>query len=310
MFGRRGDGRVFMKIDPIVRFTPYIMKDRSDAQVFMTLDCDYDSCSAFMRQKKAEGHNNITMMSLIIAGYVRALSKRPEPNRFVIAKKLYVRNHMCVTFTAVSKRDSEEVNEVTIKVYFDPSRDTVFTVSDRIARALEQNLGENTADNATLKVANGILSVPLLPSFLVNVLMWADRRGMLPRALIDASPFHSSMVITNMASIKMNSVYHHSYNFGNVGMFIGRGKRTTRLSLDSEGRLKSRRVIPLGIVIDERLCAGATYAMAVHHWEYYMKHPELLETPPEPEEVRYENGMEYHLVGDRPDYGKKQRPAS
>ena len=139
MFGRRGDGRVFKKIDPIVRFTPYIMKDRSDAQVFMTLDCDYDSCSAFMRQKKAEGHNNITMMSLIIAGYVRALSKRPEPNRFVIAKKLYVRNHMCVTFTAVSKRDSEEVNEVTIKVYFDPSRDTVFTVSDRIARALEQN---------------------------------------------------------------------------------------------------------------------------------------------------------------------------
>lgn len=306
MFGRRADGRTYKKIDPIVRFTPFIMPDRNDAQVFMTLDCDYDSCISYIRKKKAEGIDDITMMSIILAGYVRAISKRPELNRFIIAKKLYVRNNLSVTFTAIKQRTPEDVTEVTIKVYFDPATDTVFTVSKRIADAIAEQtvLGE---DNSTLKIANAILAVPALPGFLVGLIKFIDRRGWLPHSVLDASPFHTSMVITNMASIKMNSVYHHIYNFGSVGMFIGMGKRTARLSVDKDGKVTSSRVIPMGIVIDERLCAGATYAMAVHHWEYYMKHPELLEEPPRPEDVRYENNVVYHLDGDYPPEIRKVR---
>lgn len=306
MFGRRADGRVYTKIDPIVRLMPYIMKERNDAHVFMNLDCDYDACSAYIKQKKAEGIKNITMMSIIIAGYVRAISKRPELNRFIIAKKLYVRNELSVTFTAVKKRDDNEVVEVTIKVYFDPSTDTVLTVSDRIARAIEAETSLDT-DNSTIKLANGLLSVPALPGVLVNFILWLDRRGLLPQSILAASPFHTSMVITNMASLKMNSVFHHIYNVGSAGMFIGMGKRTARLTLEKDGSISSHRVLPMGMTIDERICAGANYAMAVHHWEYYMKHPELLEQPPEPSEVKYENGMEYHLDGDLPAKFKKRK---
>lgn len=304
MFGIRPDGRQIKNIDPIVRFTPFIMKDRTDAQVFMTLDCDYETCSAYIRKKKEEGVTNISMMSLIIAGYVRAISKRPELNRFIVAKKLYVRNQLCVMFTVVKKRDDDEVLETNIKVYFDPSKDTVFTISDRIAAAIAHDKSMDN-QNSTEKIANGILSIPALPPLLVNLIMWADRRGILPNSIIDASPFHCSMVITNMASIKMNSVFHHIYNFGSVGMFIGMGKRTTRVT-EKNGELVSKSVIPMGMVIDERLCSGATYAMAVHHWEYYMKHPEMLETPPE--SCRYENGMEYHLIDGKPDcFFKKKK---
>lgn len=306
MFGRRADGRTYKKIDPIVRFTPFIMKDRNDAQVFIDLECDYDICKDFIRRKKAEGIDNITIMSLIIAAYVRALSKRPELNRFIIAKKLYVRNNLSVTFTAVKQRNDEEVTEVTIKLYFDPATDTIISISKRIADAIAEQtvLGE---DNTTLKVANTILSVPALPSALVGFLKFLDRLGWLPASLLDASPFHTSMVITNMASIKMSRVYHHIYNFGSVGTFIGMGKRTTRLSLDKGGNVVSRNVIPMGVVIDERLCAGATYAMAVHHWEYYLKHPELLEQPPKPDEVRFENDVVYHLEGECPVPFKKPK---
>lgn len=306
MFGKRADGKEYKNIDPIVRCTPYIMKERSDAQVFMTLDCDYESCNEYIKKKKAEGIKNISIMTLIIAGYCRALSIRPELNRFVVGKKLYTRNQMSVFFAAVKKRNAEEVTEVTVKVYLDPAHDTVFTIADRIEKALENEVHVEE-DNDTLKFVNKLLSVPGLPNFVFSLLAWLDRRGLVPQWLLHISPFHASMVITNMASIKMNKVYHHIYNFGSVGMFIGMGKRVARLRVDAEGKLKAKHVIPMGMVIDERLCSGATYAMAVHHWEHYMKHPEILEQPPKPEDVRFENGVEYHLDGDLPSHFKKKK---
>ena len=34
MFGRRADGKLLKKIDPIIALTPYLMPMRCDAQVF------------------------------------------------------------------------------------------------------------------------------------------------------------------------------------------------------------------------------------------------------------------------------------
>jgi len=38
--------------------------------------------------------------------------------------------------------------------------------------------------------------------------------------------------------------------------------------------------IPLGIVVDERICAGVTFARAYGYLTKYLSSPELLESPP------------------------------
>jgi capsular exopolysaccharide synthesis family protein len=50
---------------------------------------------------------------------------------------------------------------------------------------------------------------------------------------------------------------------------------------------------PLGVVADERICAGAVYARAVSSIMKCLNNPEMLETPVQ--NVRYEEGNEYHL---------------
>lgn len=287
MFGYRADGRRLKNVDPIIKLTPMIMTERSDAQVFTSQCADWEIMNNYIREKRAQGIK-MTRMAIVIAAYVRAVSQRPEINRFVVNKKLYVRNDLCVSFALLKKRTAEEVIETTVKLHFDPT-DTIFTVSDKLNEIIETE-SKLSADSKTDKVAKAVLSIPLLPRFGVSFLKWLDRLGILPGGILEASPFHTSMFITNMASIKMNMVHHHIYNFGSTSMFLSMGKREERVC-STHGEIAVRNVLPLGVVIDERVCCGAIYAMALHQWESYMHNPWLLEQPPE--RVRFDDGLVY-----------------
>ena len=102
MFGKRHDGRRLRNIDPIVQFTPYIMPHRDDAQVFTRLNLDFEGMTRYIRDKRREGCN-VTYMTLILAAYVRTVCENPEINRFIINKRLYSRNHICVSFVTLKK---------------------------------------------------------------------------------------------------------------------------------------------------------------------------------------------------------------
>ena len=294
MFGMRPDGRAVTKgIDPITRFTPYIMTERSDAQCYCTQFTDSEILQNYVRNKRAEGLH-MTQMEVIIAAYMRTVAHMPELNRFVVGKKLYARKEFCVSFAMVKLRGAREFLETTVKVYFDPAKDTVYDVAERVSKTIAKNRAA-ASSNATDKVANGLFAVPGLPAVGIGLLKAMDRVGLLPRAVLDASPFHTSMFITNMASIGMNALHHHIYNFGTTSVFIGLGKHVSRLHLSRDGALTSKKMYPLAVTIDERICAGAIYGAAFKYLERYLKHPELLETPPDPAEVRYDVGCVYTL---------------
>ena len=82
MFGRRADGRRVKKLDPIVQMTPYLMPMRCDAQVFLEHKADYEKLSRYIVAKSREGQK-VTFMQILVAAYVRAISRNPEVNRFI-----------------------------------------------------------------------------------------------------------------------------------------------------------------------------------------------------------------------------------
>ncbi|MDO4565785.1 MAG: 2-oxo acid dehydrogenase subunit E2 [Oscillospiraceae bacterium] len=292
MFGRRPDGRaVKAGVDPITRFTPYIMVERADSQCYCTQYADADIIKAYLRKKRGEGIK-IGKMELIIAAYVRMLAHMPHLNRFVVGKKLYARNELCVSFAMLKSRSKDEFLETTVKVYFDPANDTVFDVSRKVQQTIEQNR-ELSNSNATDKVANAILAMPFLASAGVGFLKLLDYFGLLPRAIIDASPFHTSMFITNMGSIGLGALHHHIYNFGTTTVFLGLGKLQNKLVMAGDGSIKKKAQYPIAVTIDERVCPGALYAAAFKYLDRYLRHPELLESPPDASEVRYDVGCEY-----------------
>ena len=279
MFGRRNDGRLITNIDPIVRFTPYIMPRRYDAMCETRQELDFDGMTRYIKAKRAEGHNDITYMSIIIAAYVRMLCDIPEMNRFVVNKKLYARNHFCVSFITLKKTESGEPEEAVCKVKCD-LRDTIFDVSKRLEAAIEEGR-KPEEKNATDKLAQTLVKVPGLPTFIVWLARRLDNLGILPKLIYDASPFHTSLFISNMASIGMNYVYHHIYDFGTTSIFVTMGKPEQHLSRNADGTCRAKRVMPMGCVIDERVASGASYAQMFATTTRYINEPELLEKPPE-----------------------------
>ncbi len=279
MFGYRSDGRLVREnIDPIVMITPYIMPARDDSQVMTRHDLDFETMTQYIREQRKAGHQ-VTYMGIIIAAFVRTLCEYPELNRFVMNKRIYARNHVCVSFITLKKNPDDSIEEAVVKVDFQLT-DTIFDVTRRIEAAIAETRKPGK-QNKTDKLVKFLLSMPLLPDIVVGAAKLLDKYGLLPSYIHQASPFHTSLFISNMASIGMNYIYHHIYNFGTTSIFFGMGKTEQKIHANSDGTCRHKRVMPVGAVIDERICSGANYSRAFSQMKVYMHNPSMLETPPE-----------------------------
>ena len=102
-----------------------------------------------------------------------------------------------------------------------------------------------------------------------------DKHGLLPKKVIDLSPFHTSMFITNLASIKTSYIHHHCYEFGTTSVFVCMGKPVPNYM---NGDL-SKKMMPLGIVMDERICTGYEYASFCNDFRKCLRDLTCLEAP-------------------------------
>ncbi len=274
MFGIRPDGKATKDIDPIIRMTSHIMPKRYDAQVFVKREIDYDIIKEYLNKKREQGIK-LTHMDVFIAAYIRVVKKYPAFNRFVVNRKIYNRNELTVSLAILKDMVDGEIVESTIKVKFDEN-DTIFDVSRKLNEEIQKNR-EPDQKNFTDKLAKFFLSIPLIPGTAVGCVKLLDKVGLLPKVILDALPFHTSLFLTNMASIRMNYVYHHIYDFGTTSVFVSIGKKESKLDMDKEGNVFKKNVMPLGIVIDERICSGAGYARGFNYFERLLKNPECLE---------------------------------
>ena len=290
MFGRRPDGRRLKHQDPIIQMTPYLMPMRCDAQVFLEHKADYEKLSRYIVKKSQEGEK-ITFMQILVAAYVRAVSNNPEVNRFIFNKQYYVRNNCSVSYTVLKDPQNTDSNETTVRIEFDLT-DTIFDVRDRMNAAVEQSRATEDGD-FVIKLAKAVLAIPGLATVIVGLVKLLDRYGIPPRAFVRELPFYSGMFITNNGSIGLHHPFHHIYNFGDVSLFIGMGSILKEATVESDGRARMKRWLPLGMTADERVCSGAHYAAFFFDVMRLLEHPEELGNPPE--KVRFEQGVEYHV---------------
>ena len=272
-----------------MKITPYLMPMRCDAQVFLKHLADMEILSRYIRRQKQEKDQKLSYMQIIVAAYVRAVSRNPEVNRFIVNKQLFARNNCSAAFTILKNPADADDGEAVVKIKFDLT-DTLYDVRDRMEAAVRANRGDQPK-NFLDKLAAFIFKVPGLPTALVAVVKLLDRYGICPKFLIDELPFHASMFITNTASIGLHDVNHHIYNFGDVSMFLGMGL-PERVTVMEKGEPKAKRYLPIGVTVDERICSGAHYARFFSDFRRAIEHPELLLDPPE--EVRYDHGVEFH----------------
>ena len=124
-----------------------------------------------------------------------------------------------------------------------------------------------------------LLKIPGLVNFGVGLFKVLDRYGLLPKSLIQASPFHTSLTISNLASIRTNHIFHHVYEFGTTSLLITLGNMR-EVPVRKGEEIAFERSLPMGVVMDERICSGSYFAAVFRRFKQYLTNPELLEGPP------------------------------
>ena len=278
-FGDRKEGRLLRSLDAFYKFIPYIMVQKNDACNLFSDSVEITETDRWLREKRKEGYKSIGYLHLFIAAYVRAVSQRPSLNRFICGRRIFARNNIEVVLT-VRRGMTSEAGETTIKVVFDPY-DTVFDVYRKMTDKIDEiKYGEE--DNNTEQVASALTKLPrFVLRFAIWILKVMDYFGLIPQSLLDASPFHGSMIITDLGSIGIGPVYHHLYNFGTLPAFIAFGAKRKAYEIQADGTVAQRKYIDFKINTDERICDGFDYAQGFKLFKMCIRQRELLETPPE-----------------------------
>ena len=270
---KRADGIKLKHTDVMYRIAAHVMAKRSDAQNAIELFIPQAPVKAYIQEKRKEGRP-ISHLAVFMAGFVRLFAEYPALNRFIVNKTPYARKEIAFGMVVMgAKADEGTANEGTMsKIYFDPN-DDVFEVERKIQEYIVKN---RKGDNATEDLMRKLTAIPGVLRFAVNFLKWADKHNLLPKSIIDASPFHCSMVFTNLASIRTNHIYHHCYDFGTTSMVVAAGN-AREIPHKKNGEIVLEKCIPLGVVMDERICSGHYFANAFARYRQFMNDPHLLE---------------------------------
>ena len=278
-FGDRKDGRRLRTISPYNAMIPFIMKEKSDASNYFSDTFEITEVERFLRSKRLGGFPGMGILHLFITTYIRTASQFPAINRFVSGQRIYARNNIEYVMT-VKKDLKTDVDETSVKVIFDP-RDTINDVYRKLSAEIEKvkEAGEATD---TDDVARALMKLPrLFLKFVVWILNLLDYFGLFPKSLLKASPFHGSVIISDLGSIGLTAIYHHLYNFGNMPVFISFGVKRKAYEMKKDGTVIERKYMDYKLVMDERICDGFYFSQAYRMFRSVLRNPEILEHPPE-----------------------------
>jgi len=254
------------------------MVKKNDACNYFSDSFEVTEIDRFLRRMRTEQKMpGLGLLHLVSTVYLRVLAKYPELNRFVSGQRIYARYNPEIVMS-IKVELKAEAPETSIKVPLDVS----YTLADVYAKINNEIDKARNGSTATDDTADIFMKLPrLVLKFAVFVLRLLDYFGKLPMSIINASPFHGSLIITDMASIGVPAIYHHLYNFGNLPLFITIGAKYKKYEPDKNNVISERKYFDLALVTDERTTDGFYFSQAYKYFKYLMKNPEELLVPPE-----------------------------
>ena len=280
-FGDRYDGFRVRSLSPMSYVSPFIMKTRNDSSNLFSGSIELGRIENYIKRKRREdGFSGFGFLHVIIAAYVRLVSQKPAMNRFIAGQRIYQAGEDITVCMMVKKSMELNAQESAIKVIFKPD-DTAEDVYRKMDAAIEEarQEGDSNLFDVVAKVINFLPA--LLIRLLISTLEFMDYFGFMPKIIHKASPFHSSMFITNLGSLGIPPIYHHLYNFGTCPIFIAFGAKRTALELQKDGSVEKHKYVDFTVVSDERITDGHYYANAFKQLDWILRHPDILDEKPE-----------------------------
>ena len=262
---KRRDAKWIKPKDAIQGIVPYIMPKRTEAEVSSKVDMDITKLVEFVDTKNKEDLGyKMTYFHALLSCFAKTVYNRPALNRFVKNKRLYERNKITFAFIAKDKLNDTGEERI-ISVDLKPN-DNIMTFSKHVAVDVfkVRKEGSNNMDDTL----NFFSSLPkFILSIIVKIVFFLDNHGINPKALTEGDTNYSTIIFSNLGSIKTNSVYHHLNEYGTNSIVITIG------TIKEE---KGRKIVDITATLDERIADGFYFAKSIQLAEYIANNPELL----------------------------------
>ena len=276
---KRADGNKIKNLTSMQRIMPFLFKTRTESLVYSPESVDFTKAREYIKNKNKELPDlNLGTFHLIIAALLRTIAEYPYLNRFICGKRLFARNYISFSFVVLQSLD-DKIDETQAKVFLAPE-DTLFQVVEKVNEIVSYCRENGIKEDDKL-----MDFVAKLPSPIITLIAYFLRKfndwGMLPKSYIDTDPLFTSVFISNLGSLGHNALNHHLYEWGTASIFLTMGRLTKENSNPSQKDSTSKWTLDLKLTADERIAYGHYLVKAMKYFQYLIKHPEILEKPPE-----------------------------
>ncbi len=281
-WGDRRDGHWVKDAPGLNVVMACILPERTECEVYLHQEIDITELLRFLERKNGpDAPYKTTLFHCVVTMVARVLNERPYLNRFVQGGRIYQRDEITVSF--VAKRRFTDHSEESLMVYKAKGSDTLADVSRKIVGDVHE-MRDRTQTAGIDQVVDTLGRLPrLLLMFIVRIVRWLDFWGKVPRALTDGDVNFTSVLLSNLGSIKCPSVYHHMNNYGTNSVMITVGAMHKAAKLMDDGTVQVRDFVDIGATLDERIGDGFYFARSLKLIQYICAHPELLDQPLEEE---------------------------
>ena len=280
-WGDRIDGRKIRTLSPMAQITMYFQWERNICSNLFEESFEITHVDRYIRQKRREGLTDFGITHVLLAAYVRGVAKYPQLNRFISGQKVYSRGDDIQYCMVIKKEMSVDSPDTSIKVHLNP-RDTATDVYHKLNAAVESVKATQELDS---NLDSLIMALNLIPGVFLKFTVWLlkflDYFGLLPKFLLELSPFHGSLFFTSMGSLGIPPIYHHLYDFGNLPVFGAFGCKRKAVEVLEDGTIVPRKYVDVKFVLDERIVDGFYYATFFKYYRRLLRNPEVLDNPPD-----------------------------
>ena len=280
-WGDRIDGRRIRTLAPMAQITSYFQVERNTCSNFFEESFEITKVDRYIRQKRKEGLTDFGITHVLLAAYVRGIAKYPQLNRFISGQKVYSRGNDIQYCMVIKKEMNVDSPDTSIKVHLTPY-DTARDVYEKLNAAVEKVKATKELDS---NLDGLIMAFNLIPGVVLKFTVWLlkflDYFGLLPKFLLELSPFLGSLFFSSVGSLGIAPIYHHEYDFGNLTIFGAFGMKRKAVEVLEDGTVVQKKYIDVKFVLDERIVDGYYYATFFKYFRRLLAHPELLDNPPE-----------------------------
>lgn len=271
----RKDGIKVKNLDGMHGLINFVMPRRADSEVYINTKLDVTKLVDYITNKKKEkGYEELTYFHAFSIAIGKLFYNRPLLNRFVINKTHYDRKNITLSF--VAKKEFTDHAEETFNVIKVEEKDNLLSISNKISGKVHK-VREEKKTNAADNFINNIGKLPkFIRWFMIKIVKFADNHDLIPQSLTSNSIYHSSVLLSNLGSIKCGAIYHHLTDLGTNSVLITIGEiKEEPVVID--GKIEIRKMCEFGVTVDERIGDGFYFVKSLKLLEYMFNNPEILE---------------------------------